>query len=455
MGPFETLLARRIRAYTDPATERGIDALAISRTAMSSRRADGRSQTRPVAGALGRRFADARWAVALVAVFLVSVVGLAIIGRLSDSSVGPLPTPSIESTPSPGPSATPSPTASAGGPIPDALRHSWERPIPVMPGGDPWGSGFISVASSVIDFGPEPGAAASRSAIAVAGPDTLTVTTINETKGCAIGDIGTYRWLLDGKDTVLTLTAIGEDPCAAREEALAGRWVRTDFPPNGPGPGEPTLTPGRHVTSAFDPLGDPTSPVRLWYTVPAGWQVIDDSTPAFLLHRFVEPAQGQPTTDPFVGVLIQPRIAADLPAGSACGPFGEAPGFGSGVDDLVAAIRARAGVVATPPTAVTIGGYAGRMLDLELAASWTGGCVGPAGPVVGIPIVVEAGQALGPSIGLVPGQPVRLILLDLTGGRTLAIAIQDVGTPGPAHFQALVAEVMPVVESFEVHPPAP
>ena len=54
-----------------------------------------------------------------------------------------------------------------------------------------------------------------------------------------------------------------------------------------------------------------------------------------------------------------------------------------------------------------------------------------------------------------PDHPVRLILLDLTGGRTLAIAIQDVGSPGRARFQALTAEVMPVVESFEFHAPPP
>ena len=449
MEPFETRLAGRIRAYTDPATERGIDALAISRTAMSSPGAGGRSRSRPLTGAFGRRFADARWAVALVAVVLVSVVGIGVFGRLSDSSVGPQPTPSISATPAVTEPA--SPTASAGGPIPDALLHSWERPLAVTPGTAPWGSGFVTVASSVIDFGPEPGAKASRSTIAVAGPDTLTITATNETKGCGVGNVGTYRWLLEGKDTVLTLTAIGGDACAAREEALAGQWVRSDFPPNGPGGGDPTLTPGKHATSVFDPLADPASPMRLSYTVPAGWQVIDDSTPAFLLHRFVEGAKGEPNTDTVIGVLIQPRIAADLPAGAACGPFGEAPGFGSGVADLVAAIRARPGVVASAPAAVTIGGYAGRMLDLELASSWTGGCAGPMGPVIGVPIVVEAGPAIGPSIGLVPHHPIRLILLDLTGGRTLAIAIQDLASPGPDLFQALMEQAMPVVESFEFH----
>ena len=52
MEPFETRFAGRVRAYTDPATERRIDALAVSRTAMSSRRAAGWSQRRSARGRL-------------------------------------------------------------------------------------------------------------------------------------------------------------------------------------------------------------------------------------------------------------------------------------------------------------------------------------------------------------------------------------------------------------------
>ena len=99
----------------------------------------------------------------------------------------------------------------------------------VMPGLDQWGTGFLSLASGPSDFGPEPGAGASRSAIAAAGPDTLAVTATAETQGCAVGDVGTYRWSLEGKGTVLTLTAVGPDACAAREAALAGHWVRADL----------------------------------------------------------------------------------------------------------------------------------------------------------------------------------------------------------------------------------
>ena len=454
MDPFETRFTRRVRAYTDPAAERRIDELAIARTAMSSHWSTGWSRRRLGAGGLGRRFAGVRWAVASVAIVLIGVVGVAVVGRSSDSGIGLQSTPATPSTPAT--SSTPGPAASAGGPTPDVLRHSWQRPYPNTPGQDQWGTGFLVLASGRIDFGIEPGPEASASSITAGGPDTIVATATVETRGCVIGDAGIYRWLLEGKDTVMTLTAISPDACATREEALAGRWVRADFPGNGPGPGDPTLTPGRHVTSAFDPFGDPAAPIRVAYTVPeGGWSVPEDGPTTFVLAHIPEVPQGQPSTFLMVALLAQPRMAADFDAGAACGPVGDAPGVGSGLDDLVAAIRARPGVVSIPRDAVTIGGYKGRVLDLQLAASWTGGCVGPGGLVVALPIVVEAGTATGPVVAIGPDRPVRLILLDLTDGRTMAIVIHDIEPAQPSLFEALVAEAMPIVESFEFQPPTP
>ncbi len=432
MEEFEARFGDRVRAYTDPATERRIDALAISRTAMSSRRATGWSRHRLGGGWLGRPIAGVPLAVALGTVVVIGVVGVGILGR-----------PSI--------SPTASPAASAGGPIPVVLRHSWQRPQPVAPGPDPWGTGFLSLASGPMDFGREPGAAASRSAITAAGLDTLVVTATAETKGCAIGDIGTYRWSVAGKGTVLTLTAIGADACPAREQALAGPWVRSDLPL--PAGGGVTLPPGRHETSAFDPFDRPRVSGQLSYTVPDGWTVEDDQPTTIVLHHFHDASPGRPATDSFIGLFTQPRMAADFASGAICGPFSEAPGVGRGVGDLVAAIRARPGVVSTPPAAVTIGGYEGQMLDLHLAPAWIGGCRAPEGPIVGMPILLEAGS--GPSVGISPAHPLRVILLDLTGGRTMAVAIYGVEPSQASSFDAQVAEAMPIIESFAFHPPGP
>ena len=112
--------------------------------------------------------------------------------------------------------STPRPGGLAGGPISDLILHAWQRPLPVTPGMDRWGSGFLRIASDLLDYGREPGPAASRSAVSVADVDALDVTAIVETRECAIGDIGTYHWSVEGKDTVMILTAINPDACAAR-----------------------------------------------------------------------------------------------------------------------------------------------------------------------------------------------------------------------------------------------
>ena len=439
--PYETRLAGRIRAYTDPATERRIDALATARTAMSSPRATGRSHDRPGAGLVGRRFADARWAAVFVAIALIGVVGIGMLGRLSASVLGPQP--------------TASPAASAGGPIPDTLRHSWARPTAVTPGLDKWGSGFLNLASSPIGFGTEPGAGASQAAIMAGGPDSIVITATIETGGCPVGAVGTYQWSVDGANTVLTLTPIGADACPERQKALAGQWVRADLA--GPFGGGTVLLPGTQVTSIFDPIGDPAAPMRVSFMVPAGWNVIDDSPSVFVIHALADsPAAGQAGPESFVALLANPRLTAELAPGAACGPaVGDAPGVGGSLDELVAAIVARPGVVATEPAGVTIGGHRGQLLDLGLAPSWTGACVGPGGPEVGLGLLHAAGSATGPLVGLGPEHPLRLILVDVGDGRTMAIAIFDIGPSQPARYEAHVAAAMPIVESFEFHPRAP
>jgi hypothetical protein len=427
MEPFEAQFADRVRAYTNVATDRRIDALGVARTAMSSQRATGWSVGRLGAGLLGRRSAGVRWATAIVAVVLIGVVAITVQRRPFDT---------------------------AGGPVPDVLRHSWQRPLPVAPGPDLWGSGFLSLAGGQLEYGREPGAGASRAAIAARGADTLVVTATAETIACAVGDVGAYRWAVEGKGTVMTLTTIDTDACAAREKAIAGAWVRSDLPP--PAGPEATLPPGTHETSSFDPFGDPAVSGQLSYTVPDGWKIKEDQPASFMLHHLPESLQGQPSIDSFILLLARPAIAADFNKGAACGgPVSDAPGVGGGLDDLVAAIRARPGVVSTTPAAVTIGGYQGETLDLELATSWTGGCLTPDGPVVGMPLVHEAGSETGPGVGLGPDHPLRLILLDLTDGRTMAVAIFEIEPSQSSVFEAHVAEVMPIVESFEFHPPTP
>jgi hypothetical protein len=434
MDPFEARLAERVRTYADLATLRRIDALAMSRAAMSSPQAAGWLQRRLGGGLLDRGLVGIRSAAALAAVVVIGLLGIAVLGRPSDT-VGPQP------TPSPAPSTT--------GPVPEVLRHSWQRPYAVTPGLDEWGSGFLSLAGDLADFGPESGAGASRSPIGSAGLDTLVATATAETQGCAIGDIGSYRWSLEGKGTVMTLTPIGVDACTAREAALAGPWVRADLPPPDSGI---TLAPGTYFTSAFDPFGAPGVAEQMSYTVPDGWKVKVDQPEAFVVHHLPDASPGKSANDVFVSLFGRPRLAADFVDGAICGPVFAAPDVGREVDEIVGAIVARPGIVSTPPAAVTISGFGGQMLDVHLAPSWTGGCVAPDGPVVAMPILV--GEA-GPVAAVSRDNPLRLFLLDIGGERTLAIVIFSLEPTQPSQFEDRVAQAMPVIESFEFHPPTP
>ena len=165
--------------------------------------------------------------------------------------------------------------------------------------------------------------------------------------------------------------------------------------------------------------------------------------------------QDQPATDTFIFMIAQPRLAAAFEDGAVCGEFPVASGVGSGADDIVGALSARPGVIASPPTAVTIGGYEGTLIDLRLDPAWTGGCTAPDGPVVGVPILTGPGVGAGPSVGLAPDAPVRLILVDVGGGRTMATVVACAEPSTLAFFDAQVATAMPVIESIELHPPTP
>ena len=137
------------------------------------------------------------------------------------------------------------------------------------------------------------------------------------------------------------------------------------------------------------------------------------------------------------------------------GPEDGAPGAGGSLDALMTAIIGRSGVVSDPPSAVTIGGRDGRLLDLRLAPSWTGGCISQDVQIAGVTILRVGGSVAGPIVGLAKDQPLRLILVRLTDERTLAIALFDIGPSRPSTFEAHLAMLMPIVHSFEFHAPAP
>jgi hypothetical protein len=433
---FETRFAARVRTYTDPAAARNIDPLAVSRAAMAAQRARSRLAIVREVGR-GRSTIDLRWA-AVVAIVIIGVATMAVATLLPRADVAQRPTK--------GPTSTP-----GSGSLPAALLHEWQRPYAVTPDQAQWPSGSLIIAEGRVEFSALDGPVSSAT-IVVAGVDSFVATGTVESPGCVADGAGTYRWLLEGKDTVLTVTPIGADACAARENALVGQWVRTDFPPR-----SDPMKPGAHKTSVFDPLGERSRVGALVYTVPEGWATIDDSVGTFVIRHQPDGPPLQTPPDLMIALLAQPRLAADFTEGQACGPVSEEPDAGRSVDDLVAAITSRAGVVATRPVAVSIGGYSGQLFDIHIAEDWKGGCVAEADRVISKPILV--GPSSSPEGGVLTAvgrdHPVRILLLDLGAGRSLGVVVFDPQSSTSAEFEEIVAQAMPIIESFEFKPDTP
>jgi hypothetical protein len=438
---FERRLGELVMAYTEAATERSSDLAQLARTAWAAGARRRAWPGWPVAEVLGGWFGGPRAAVGLVAIVLVGVALIAIQGRRPEPVVTQ---PSASRAP-----ASPGDSPSSDASILEILGRGWQRPSPVAPGPDLWGSGSLTLTDGRLAFGREPGAG--QSTIAVDGPSTFTVTATDATPGCRAGDVGRYGWVLEGQETVLTLTPQSPDGCTARESLLAGPWVRAGLVGAG-------LVPGTHHSAGFDPFGDPRRPAELVYTVPAGWDVVQDDVDTFVLHQPADASAGRFTTDLMIAIWPDPALIAEVPDGAPCdvdgAPVGDAPGVGRTRDELVAGIRARAGVVSSQARPVTFGDVVGQELDLQLATTWTGGCTTPEGRVATLPFLHMSGSA-GPVVALSANAPVRLILVDVASDRTLAIVLFRLGPSGPATFGELFGAAMPVVGSFAFEPRVP
>jgi hypothetical protein len=112
------------------------------------------------------------------------------------------------------------------------------------------------------------------------------------------------------------------------------------------------------------------------------------------------------------------------------------------VDGLVGWIRALPSLDAGAPSEITIHGLHGRWLDVGLSPSWKTSCPGETQPVA--LVLTEAGNA-GDTFAIVGRARVRLIFLDLGAGDILMV---NVLSADPARFDSLVAQAMPIIDSF-------
>ncbi len=118
------------------------------------------------------------------------------------------------------------------------------------------------------------------------------------------------------------------------------------------------------------------------------------------------------------------------------------PGVGTTSTELVSWIRGREGLVVSSPALVTVGGLRGSSIDVGIADGWTGSCPFANG-VPAVPLLVETGTDLRWVVS--GGERMRLYLLDLPGGGTLIVDIDDFEG---SQIDTLMGAATPIVKSL-------
>ena len=206
--------------------------------------------------------------------------------------------------------------------------------------------------------------------------------------------------------------------------------------PVGPGP-SPTATPSPSPTASpqsfFNgPLEAGTvatvaDPIKLTFTVPEGWEAFEGScllpvagtdAPDGMGMCFLEVGTGL-YSDPCHG----PRGAADVPVGPT-------------VDDLVEALSAQSAYDASAPVDVTLGGYSGKRMDLQLPPDVSSCDNGEFYPWEG------SIHAQGPS------NRWHLWILDVEGYRSVIVSTDYAGTSEEDR-----AEQQAIIDSIQIQAP--
>jgi hypothetical protein len=377
-------------------------------------------------------------AVAVAAAVVVAVGGGLWLTRSDGPSVG-----------RPSPSASPSGASPSAALTPGQLRYPWLGQVveaPGLPTGRDRSILQIGPATVELDLdSPE----FLLSDIAGVDPDKLRLVARNSTGGCTPGDVGLYAWSLSPKGSLLQLTA-SEDDCEARRAAFDGEWQRSACR-NTENLCLGDLDAGTYRSQFIGPrLDDGESWVAnfgaLSYTVPDGWSNTYDYPDAYVLmpsDGYATASEPRDGTKDLIEVYARPAVAVQH---ATCAPLVK-PDTGRSVDDLISHVAQHPGLTASEPQPITIDGHPGQVVDIEIAPSWTGGCPDLAEPLV--IVFTENGRDVTSSgleqWGLWNTNKARLVLLDLGDGDVVLITVR---APDPTRFDGLLAEAMPIVESF-------
>jgi hypothetical protein len=181
--------------------------------------------------------------------------------------------------------------------------------------------------------------------------------------------------------------------------------------------------PGGTVTSSlFQPA--------VTATLPSGWELATDEASYLLL---------RPAGSETLGIHLFRDPQAASQDGSC--PESPEPGVGTTSSELSAWIRELPGLSVSDPRLATVGGLRGTVLDLGIAKDWSASCPFANG-LPTVPLIVAPGGIRWVMAG---GERLRLYLLDVPSGGTVAIDVDDfVGD----QIDTLIGESLSIIQSM-------
>jgi hypothetical protein len=406
------------------------------------------TETTPQAGSLVpafRRFSMSRLSMAIAAAAVVVVLGGVILLIRPSNPIGP----SLAPTNAPPPTAA-QPSVALAGPVSAELQDDWLGAPRAVTGLAAFAGTHLRISADVVEITQSntqttpflrAGAASDAGTLRLEGQAT---TLPNQ---CPADSSGTYRVALSPSGQTLTLTLVA-DTCEARGLAIAGAWWRADCLESSC---LGLIDPGTYGTEYFLPRMRARADWRpefgaLGFTTTIPWaQAADWPAHAILMspEQFAKWTPDGGPEDPS-DILVLAKPAAILDAAACHDPAEVDPAVGQTVDALMAYVTSQPGIDATEVSDFSIDGYDGKMVDIQLASSFVGGCPGsPAGENL---LISSLGREFGDDwgVGLSGTHKTRLMLISLGRSDVVGIAVESTATD----LEATLNAALPIIHSF-------
>jgi hypothetical protein len=195
------------------------------------------------------------------------------------------------------------------------------------------------------------------------------------------------------------------------------------------GPAGSPLPAGTYTSKAFTPA--------VTYTLPAGWQNIDDLATYLSLNPFANDAVG-------IHFFKDPP-----PMSQATGcPSATEVAVGTSSADLVKWIRARPGLTVSQPAIATIDGLPATQIDVRIIDGWTDSCPFANG-IPTVPLFYRPGTD-GYRWVIAGSERLRLYFVDVPG---VGLVVVDIDAFDGSQFDALAQLAKPIVDSLKIARP--